>query len=101
MEILKEQTVLEKMFHLYSNKNRDEKQMCDELLHYAKNRIANCPYQPNKPFCSACPTHCYTPDKKEQIKKIMRFSGPRMILYHPVIAIRHIFQSKGVKTSLS
>ncbi len=27
---------------------------------------------------------------KEKIKTVMRFSGPRMLIYHPIMAIRHL-----------
>ena len=29
----------------------------------------------------------------EQIRKVMRFSGPRMLLYHPITAIKHIIDT--------
>lgn len=29
------------------------------------------------------------PDMKEKVKKIMRYSGPRMLLHHPELAIHH------------
>ena len=27
---------------------------------------------------------------KDRIRKVMRFSGPGMLIYHPVMAIRHL-----------
>jgi hypothetical protein len=27
---------------------------------------------------------------REKIKEVMRFSGPRMLLYHPLDAFRHL-----------
>ena len=42
------------------------------------------------PFCSCCPIHCYRTDMRAKIIEVMRFSGPRMLIYHPVTAIRHI-----------
>ncbi|HPM75723.1 MAG TPA: nitrous oxide-stimulated promoter family protein [bacterium] len=47
---------------------------CDDLLQYSLGRLEKCPYDP-KPKCKDCPTHCYRPDSREQIKKVMRFSG--------------------------
>jgi len=26
---------------------------------------------------------------KEKVKKVMRYSGPRMLLHHPVLALHH------------
>lgn len=30
--------------------------------------------------------------KREKIREVMRFSGPRMIIHHPIEAIRHLFK---------
>ena len=38
--------------------------------------------------------HCYQPQMREQIRQVMRFSGPRMLLYHPVLAVWHLICSK-------
>ena len=32
---------------------------------------------------------CYKPAQREQVKVIMRYAGPRMLLRHPVLAIMH------------
>ena len=37
---------------------------------------------------------------RQQIKKVMRFSGPRMNIYHPVMAVRHLIESKREKKRL-
>ena len=34
--------------------------------------------------------HCYQPQMREQIRQVMRYSGPRMLFHHPVMAIRHL-----------
>lgn len=47
---------------------------CEELLQYAIERRARCPYDP-KPACKHCVTHCYKPEYRQRIRKIMRFSG--------------------------
>jgi hypothetical protein len=62
---------------------------CCELLAYAERRIARCPFHDDKPPCAKCPIHCYQPRIREQIKAVMRYAGPRMILRHPVFALRH------------
>lgn len=31
---------------------------------------------------------------RERIRKIMRFSGPRMLFVHPVAVIRHVIESR-------
>lgn len=62
---------------------------CREFLDYADTRLDKCPYGEEKPTCANCPIHCYKPDRREQVKRIMRYAGPRMLLRHPVLAIRH------------
>ena len=62
---------------------------CAELQAYAVARIKRCPHMGTKTFCSACPSHCYRPAMRERIREVMRWSGPRMIRYRPITAIRH------------
>lgn len=45
-----------------------------------------------KTFCSNCRVHCYRPDMRAEIREVMRFSGPRMMLHHPVMAVRHLLE---------
>ncbi|MCR4741436.1 MAG: nitrous oxide-stimulated promoter family protein [Treponema sp.] len=65
---------------------------CKELLSYVSKKVQNCPYtaKGTKTFCSFCPTHCYSPQYREKIRQVMRFSGPRMLFYHPVKAVKHL-----------
>ena len=37
-----------------------------------------------------CPTHCYKPEMRERVRAVMRYSGPRMLREHPVLAIAHL-----------
>ena len=62
---------------------------CEEFLDYAERRLEKCPYGEDKPTCSNCPIHCYKPDRREQVRKIMKYAGPRMIFRHPWLAISH------------
>lgn len=97
----KEQQVVEEMIRLYCKKNHEEykkiKHMCpqcQELADYAKFRSEKCPFMEHKTFCANCKVHCYKPEMREEIRKVMRFSGPRMIFYHPILAIWHLVCSK-------
>ncbi len=63
---------------------------CKALLDYAGQRLQKCPYHEEKTTCAKCRTHCYKPLVREKIRKIMHYSGPRMIRYHPVLAFFHI-----------
>ena len=73
---------------------------CQELRDYALARIDHCPFMETKTFCVNCRVHCYKPDMREKIRVVMRFSGPRMIFYHPVAAIRHMVETKREKKRL-
>ena len=94
----REQRVVEEMIRLYCRKNHAEYdsksgQMCSscqELSDYAKLRSEKCPFMDKKTFCSNCSVHCYKPEMREKIRQVMRFSGPRMLLYHPALAVWHV-----------
>ena len=73
---------------------------CQELLDYALFRTDKCPFMETKTFCSNCKVHCYKPDMRDKIKAVMRYSGPRMILHHPVAAVRHLILTKREKRQL-
>lgn len=100
----KEKQIVDLMIALYCKKqhggNRTEKGLCTEcqkLRDYAELRIEKCPFMETKTFCSNCKVHCYQMPMQKKIKEVMRFSGPRMMLYHPVMAIRHLICSSMEK----
>jgi hypothetical protein len=65
---------------------------CRELLAYAGERLARCPYQDRKTTCARCLIHCYRPEMRDKIRTVMRFSGPRMIYHYPLLAIYHLIE---------
>ena len=65
---------------------------CRELEAYAHKRLEMCRFGEQKPACKKCPVHCYKPDCRAQIQTVMRFAGPRMLLRHPIAAIRHLLK---------
>ncbi|MBY6187463.1 nitrous oxide-stimulated promoter family protein [Marinobacter hydrocarbonoclasticus] len=67
---------------------------CRELLDYAEKKLDRCPYGDTKPTCAKCPIHCYKPEPKERIRQVMRYAGPRMLLRHPIEAIRHLLDER-------
>ena len=73
---------------------------CEALDAYARMRSDKCPFMETKTFCSNCKVHCYKADMREKIRAVMRFSGPRMIFSHPIMAIRHVIESKKEKRRL-
>ncbi|MCF0203346.1 MAG: nitrous oxide-stimulated promoter family protein [Bacteroidaceae bacterium] len=89
-----EKRIVEKMIRLYcrkKEKNRELCSNCSQLLEYAHQRLDHCRYGQEKPSCRQCTTHCYKRDMREAVREVMRWAGPRMILYHPIDAIIHIF----------
>jgi hypothetical protein len=64
---------------------------CQELLQYALERLDRCPFQERKTTCAKCPVHCYRPELRERIRAVMRYAGPRMLLRHPILAVRHLW----------
>ncbi len=73
---------------------------CNALLDYVKYRRSVCPWKKNKPFCSNCKIHCYEPEMREKIRKVMKYSGPRMLFDHPIIAINHVIETKREKKKI-
>ncbi len=95
---MEEDKIIEFMINLYCKKNCDKSKntnydLCDDcnaLLNYAKKRISLCRHKETKTFCANCETQCYSPKMKKQIREVMKFSGPRMLIYNPKLAIYHV-----------
>jgi hypothetical protein len=88
---------LRAMIKLFCRYNHAQDQLCDscsELLTYAESRLDNCPLRNDKPTCQACHIHCYSPAMRRRITDVMKFSGPRMLLHHPVMALKHLAKMK-------
>jgi hypothetical protein len=64
---------------------------CRKVQEYAFARIEKCSLHPSKPVCSVCPVHCYKPGMRQQIREIMRFSGPRMPGKYPLKALSYLW----------
>jgi hypothetical protein len=64
---------------------------CAELLAYAHQRLAKCPYGAEKTTCRECPIHCYRVTERAAMRDVMRYAGPRMLRRHPFLAIRHLW----------
>jgi hypothetical protein len=66
---------------------------CLELLEYATARLERCPFQEDKPTCVKCPIHCYQPARREQVKAVMGYAGPRIMWRHPILSLRHMLDA--------
>ena len=88
-----EKRTVKLMIEIYCKKKHKTKDglcpECAELLEYAHKRLSLCKFGDNKSTCGKCKIHCYKKDMREKIKDVMRFSGPRMIIYAPKELIKH------------
>jgi hypothetical protein len=66
---------------------------CVSLSAYAEKRLLSCMFGEVKPVCKECPVHCYSPQKREQMKQVMIWAGPKMIFRNPLFAIRHMIDT--------
>lgn len=88
-----EKQVIKLMIEIYCKKKHKCKDNlcneCKELLEYAHLRLSHCRFGDDKTTCGKCKIHCYKKDMCEKVKEVMRFSGPRLILYKPIELIKH------------
>ena len=100
-----EKKTVEVMIVMYcrAHHTENEKEIClgcTNLLKYAKVRIDKCVYGVTKPTCDKCPIHCYNKISQDEIKNIMRYSGPRMIFRHPILSMKHLLRKLDSKTTI-
>ena len=62
---------------------------CTRLLTHAFVKRSRCPMNP-KPACKNCTRHCYHPTFRNEIRKVMRFSGTRLLLTGRIDYIFHL-----------
>jgi len=65
-------------------------QECHELIGYVRVRLERCRFGNEKPTCAKCPVHCYQRDRREQIRAVMRYAGPKMLWKHPWLSFGHL-----------
>jgi YbgA-like uncharacterized protein len=90
---------IETMVHMYCRGHGHEGRAplcseCGALFEYAKRRLERCVFGDAKPSCANCVVHCYRADMREQIRVVMRWAGPRMMLRHPVMGIAHLIDER-------
>jgi superfamily II helicase len=89
-----EKQTVERMLMVYC-KHKHKTQPCaecDALKNYAYTRLDKCRFGEAKPACKNCPIHCYQPEMRNKMREVMRFSGPRMLLYYPKDFIIHLLR---------
>lgn len=95
----REFTTIAAMLRLYCRRHHggSEGELCADCrgLHdYAHRRLERCVFGEAKPTCASCTVHCYKASMRERVRAVMRWAGPRMLLYHPVLAIRHMIAER-------
>ena len=102
--LLRERVTVDKMIELYCRGNHaPQGGLCAEcagLSEYAHQRLEKCVFGAEKPTCANCPVHCYKPEMRAKIRAVMRYSGPRMLLHHPVLALRHLLDGRKTAPEL-
>lgn len=97
--IIREKKTINKMVNVYCEGHHETAggQLCDDctkFLEYAYMRLDKCPFQEEKSTCGKCLVHCYQLEMREKAKKIMRYSGPRLIYKSPILALHHVFDGR-------
>ena len=94
----REKKTLAAMVNLYCRRNHvGNVHVCEDcrgIIAYACARIDSCPFIEDKPTCLNCKVHCYDGSMRERTRSVMRYSGPRMIYRHPVLAVRHLIDGR-------
>lgn len=93
--IEQEKRVVSLMIALYCRHKEGNRSLCPDcqaLLEYAHTRLSHCRYGECKPTCKQCPIHCYNPRMRERMRTVMRYAGPRMLLYYPLPALLHLWR---------
>lgn len=95
--IAREQKTIASMVTIFCVQNHKDNQglcpCCKELLEYSIMRLSQCSFGSEKPVCLKCTVHCYNLEMRDKIKQVMKYSGKRMILNHPLLTIRHLMDS--------
>ncbi|MFQ8705305.1 MAG: nitrous oxide-stimulated promoter family protein [Thomasclavelia sp.] len=85
-----EKELISIMIKIYEDGNKVD---LSELRNYAFKRIEYCPRKDEKTFCSSCPIHCYQKEYRQRIKKVMKYSGKRILFKYPIITIKHLINT--------
>jgi hypothetical protein len=96
--IARERLTVRYMVEMYCRDNHQAVgelcEQCDSLFTYAMARLDHCVFKDDKPTCKKCPVHCYKKDMRVEMRQVMIYAGPRMLLSHPVLAIRHLLDER-------
>jgi hypothetical protein len=88
---------LSAMIDLYCrDKHGTKEELCKDcisLRDYAVMLLERCIFLPQKPSCAKCPVHCYTPQRRQEIRQVMRYAAPRFYFFRPGLTLRHFWHT--------
>ena len=98
----KERENIRKTFGVYCNANHGTEggklcPKCTALLTTVMLKIQRCPYGIAKPICDGCETPCFGEVPTKEFRAIMKSGQKKMLLSHPLMAVRHKIASLGVE----
>ncbi len=98
-----EKETVERMIRLYCRKKHQSPDgilcpECELIMRYAHDKLDKCPFGDEKGACADCKIHCYKADMREKIRIIMRYAGPRMVLFHPYDYLIHYLKDRKQKS---
>lgn len=64
---------------------------CAKFLEYAILKRIKCPLEDEKPSCKHCRIHCYDTAHREKVRKIMSYTGRKLMMKGRVDYIWHYF----------
>lgn len=95
--IQREKLTIKRMIALYQQRAPEalpDAAHYEALYAYALKRLDRCVFGAQKPDCKRCPVHCYQPAQREEMKRIMRWAGPRMLWRHPILTAYHLIDGR-------
>lgn len=89
---LREQATVTRMVAIYCRAHHGSSLCpdCQALADYARRRSQECPKLAEKTFCLYCSSPCYGPKEREQIRRVMKYSGPRLLWHQPILSLKHL-----------
>ena len=97
----KEKDTIKKSFAVYCNSHHDTKgeklcPKCTALLATIFKKMSRCRYGITKPICDRCDNMCFGDANNKKFLEIMDASGKKMLMKHPVTAVKHKLTKWGV-----
>ena len=97
--LVRERHTMELMVRIYCQAHHQPRSGlcpdCRKFFDYACRKIERCPFHELKPVCADCRIHCYKDEMRDLVRTIMRYSGPRMLVCHPTLALLHMVDRIG------